>query len=103
MSATSISRIQTDEIRASLAQVLARYFEFPRRIGRLTRRRSAYSSSYALENLEVELDGVDTVRLVMKDVRDAMAAILDGTSLADVLERIEAARVKEKGVLHYSI
>jgi Rrf2 family protein len=43
------------------------------------------------------------VRLVMKDVRDAMAAILEGTSLADVLERIESTRVKEKGVLHYMI
>ncbi len=29
------------------------------------------------------------IRLVMKDVRDAMAEILDGTSLAEVLERVE--------------
>src|SRR6266702_8705684 len=43
------------------------------------------------------------VRIVMKDVRDAMAAILDGTSLAEVLERIEVARIKEQGVLQYMI
>ena len=29
------------------------------------------------------------IRMVMKDVRDATAGILDGTSLADVLKRIE--------------
>jgi len=32
------------------------------------------------------------IRLVMKDVRDATAAILDGTTIADVLERIERIR-----------
>src|SRR5690242_8092374 len=37
------------------------------------------------------------IRQVMKDVRDAMAGILDGTSLADLLEREEKATKKEKG------
>ena len=35
------------------------------------------------------------VRLVMKEVRDATAKILDSTSLADVLKRVECARAKE--------
>ena len=43
------------------------------------------------------------IRLVMKEVRDAMAKILDSTSLADVLERINVAEQKGKGVLHYCI
>lgn len=43
------------------------------------------------------------IRLVMKEVRDAIATILDGTTLADVLERVEKVTQKEKGVLHYYI
>ncbi|RPJ08069.1 MAG: Rrf2 family transcriptional regulator, partial [Deltaproteobacteria bacterium] len=39
------------------------------------------------------------IRQVMKDVRDSMAGILDGTSLADLLEREEEAAKKEKGIL----
>jgi len=35
------------------------------------------------------------IRLVMKDVRDAIADILDKTSLQDVIRRIEAATEKE--------
>jgi Rrf2 family protein len=43
------------------------------------------------------------IRLVMKDVRDAMAHILDGTSLADALERIDNAEDAQKGVLNFCI
>ncbi|HEX9024014.1 MAG TPA: Rrf2 family transcriptional regulator [Geobacteraceae bacterium] len=43
------------------------------------------------------------IRLVMKDVRDAIANILDGTSLADMLEREERAAKMEKGILDFSI
>ena len=43
------------------------------------------------------------IRLMMKDVRDAMAKILDGTTLADVLERTEKAEQMGKGALHYYI
>jgi len=35
------------------------------------------------------------IRVVMKDVRDAMANILDKTSLADVLERVDSLTGKE--------
>jgi Rrf2 family protein len=43
------------------------------------------------------------IRLVMKDVRDAIAKILDGTTLADVLDRVESAEEFQKGVLNFCI
>jgi Rrf2 family protein len=43
------------------------------------------------------------IRLVMKDVRDAIADILDGTSLADVLERSDKAAQQASGILNYCI
>ena len=43
------------------------------------------------------------IRLVMKEVRDAISNILDKTSLADMLEREEKAKQQEKGVLQYFI
>ena len=42
------------------------------------------------------------IRIVMKDVRDATARILDSTTLADVLKRVEAV-VQDKEGLHYAI
>jgi Rrf2 family protein len=43
------------------------------------------------------------IRLVMKDMRDAIAKILDGTSLADVLEKMDQAEESQKGVLNFCI
>ena len=43
------------------------------------------------------------IRPVMKDVRDAIANILDNTSLADMLEGEEKAQQQERGVLQYFI
>lgn len=43
------------------------------------------------------------IRLVMKDVRDSMARILDGTSLADVLNQIDSAEQSQKGILNFCI
>ena len=43
------------------------------------------------------------IRLVMKDVRNAIADILDGTSLADALEKIDHADEAQKGVLNFCI
>lgn len=43
------------------------------------------------------------IRLVMKEVRDATAAILDGTSLADMLLRIEKAAHEQGGSSMYYI
>jgi Rrf2 family protein len=42
------------------------------------------------------------IRIIMKDVRDATAAILDSTSLADVLTRIESVATGKEG-LSYAI
>jgi DNA-binding IscR family transcriptional regulator len=42
------------------------------------------------------------LRLVMKDVRDATARILDSTTLADMLRRVELA-VEGKEAFSYSI
>jgi Rrf2 family protein len=42
------------------------------------------------------------IRIVMKDVRDATARILDSTSLADILKRVESAVQGREG-LHYAI
>lgn len=43
------------------------------------------------------------IRLVMKDVRDAMAGILDHTSLADVLNRAERASSRQVEALMFHI
>jgi len=43
------------------------------------------------------------IRLVMKEVRDGMAKILDGTTLRDVLEQEERAALKERNILNYAI
>jgi Rrf2 family protein len=40
------------------------------------------------------------LRLIMKDVRDATAKILDNTSLADVLERVSAATRTPEVMFH---
>lgn len=42
------------------------------------------------------------IRMVMQDLRDATARILDQTSLADVLKRVEVA-VEGKAALNYAI
>lgn len=43
------------------------------------------------------------IRLIMKDIREATAKILDGTSLADMLEREEKVKHLEEGILNYAI
>jgi Rrf2 family protein len=43
------------------------------------------------------------IRFVMKDVRDAMARILDSTTLADILEQVDQAEAAQKGVLNFCI
>ena len=43
------------------------------------------------------------IRLVMKDVRDATARILDGTTLAEVLRRMESAAKLGRELSAYSI
>lgn len=43
------------------------------------------------------------IRMVMKDVRDATSAILDRTSLQDVLDRVNLAAQTSSEILDYSI
>jgi Rrf2 family protein len=43
------------------------------------------------------------IRLVMKDVRDAISLILDGTSIADALERSDQAVLMQKNNVMYHI
>lgn len=48
-------------------------------------------------------EGSCGIRLVMKDVRDAMAEILDSTSFQDMLERSEGEKKKRQGVVDFQI
>jgi Rrf2 family protein len=43
------------------------------------------------------------IRLVMKDVRDAIAKVLDNTSLQEMLERSEQAARQGRGIIDYNI
>lgn len=43
------------------------------------------------------------IRIVMKDVRDAIASILDGTTLADMIRRGDSAAGRRNDVLTYEI
>lgn len=52
---------------------------------------------------ECENEQTCGIRLVMKDVREAIAGILDGTSLADALEKIDRAEKGDKDFLDFCI
>jgi len=43
------------------------------------------------------------IKLIMRDIREATARILDETSLADMLEREEKAKQVEENILNYAI
>ena len=43
------------------------------------------------------------IRLLMKNVRDAIARIYDGTTLADLLEQIDRSEQQAKGIVNFSI
>lgn len=58
----------TEELHEELEQALSRYFHKARRIQKLRRRRSNYSSSYTIENLELELDHGKHLSLIFKDL-----------------------------------
>ena len=64
-------QVERGELVAALEEVLTRHFGVQRRLKRLRRRPSAYSSSCAIENLEVELDGGQKLRLVFKNLSPA--------------------------------
>jgi hypothetical protein len=69
----------TDELRATLEQVLAKHFGRPCRIARLRRHLSDYSSSFALEELDVRLENGRHLALIFKDL--SRRRLLDGARL----------------------
>jgi len=68
MELRSTHNVPTSLLYESLETVLSNYFGRKRSIRQLRRRYSAYSSSYALENLELELDRGEHLRLVFKNL-----------------------------------
>lgn len=90
-------RIHLEELNAALDQVLQEHFGARRRIKRWRRRLSVYSSSYTIENLELELDRGGPLRLVLKDLSPASllstAQRVRPHFLYDPLREIETYRV----------
>ncbi len=68
MSDSAISLLSTDELREELEKLLSTHFAGPRHIRRLRRRRSNYSSTYTIENLEIDLDHGRHLSLVFKNL-----------------------------------
>ncbi len=64
----STPKVSGEELRHELEQVLSHHYGAPRRVRHLHRRRSTYSSSYTIENLEVQLDHGKCLSLVFKDL-----------------------------------
>jgi DNA-binding IscR family transcriptional regulator len=52
---------------------------------------------------ECESERLCGIRIVMKEVRDSIAGILDGTSLADVLKKVERVRLQDQDSSDYII
>ena len=52
---------------------------------------------------ECENESTCGIRIVMKDVRDVIANILDNATLADVLEKIDMAQQKGRDTLNFVI
>jgi len=89
-------RIGTAELRAALEEALSRHFAAPRRLTELERWPSAYSTSFAIEELEVRLDDGTSLQLLFKDLsRRAMlesARRVKPNFLYDPLREIETYR-----------
>jgi hypothetical protein len=93
---TPRQRIGTAELRAALEEALSRHFAAPRRLTELERRPSAYSTSFAIEELEVCLDDGTSLQLLFKDL--SLRTMLDSarrvkpTFLYDPLREIDTYR-----------
>ncbi len=62
------------------------------------------ASQTAYERCEECIDEkICGIRIVMTEVRDVMAKVLDQTSLADVIEKSHDARMKESRVMMFNI
>ena len=71
MASEARPRVHLDELRSALEQVLQRHFQRLPRIRCVRRRRSAYSSSYPIDNVDIELDRDQRLRLVLKNLSPA--------------------------------
>jgi thiamine kinase-like enzyme len=60
--------VNSDRLGAALEAALSRHFGGPRRVARLTRRQSEYSSSFPLDELDVTLEDGTTLELMLKNV-----------------------------------
>jgi hypothetical protein len=76
MDSAARHRVAQSELVATLEDVMTRYFGAPQQLKRLRRRVSTYSSSSTVENLEVDLHGKPSLRLVFKNL--SPAALLPG-------------------------
>jgi Phosphotransferase enzyme family len=89
-------RISTAELQRALEVALSRHSGRQRRITRLERRASIYSTSFAIEKLEARLEDGTRVRLLYKDLsRHSMlenARQIKPTFLYDPLREIETYR-----------
>lgn len=92
----SPSAASTSELRAHLERALGRHFGSPRRIVGLDRRPSPYRTSFALEELAVELEDGSRLELMFKDLAeaalDAEARQAKPPFLVDPLREIEVYR-----------
>jgi Rrf2 family protein len=52
---------------------------------------------------ECESENTCGIRIIMKDVRDAIASILDNATLADVMEKIAMAQQQSRNMLNFVI
>ena len=71
MSSKTIHRADSEELRLALEQELSLHLQAVRRVVKLHRHVSAYSSSCTIENLGVELDNGQRLQLVLKDLSPA--------------------------------
>jgi hypothetical protein len=88
-----VQTVSTNELQSELERVLRSYFGGPRSISRLERRTAAMCSSFALEELDLILDGETALSLMFKNLsRQALeedARRVKPAFLHDALREIE--------------
>jgi hypothetical protein len=87
---TAARTATTDDLAATLSAVLSGHFGRPVRVAGVERRRSDYSSSFALDELDVRLADGATVPVVLKDL--SRPAILEGARRARPAFRYDPLR-----------
>src|SRR3712207_4561145 len=96
LAGASKRRVDTAELRVALENVLGRRLGTRHRIAKLERWPSIYSTSYAIDELDVRLDNGTGLRLLFKDLsREAMlwpARLVKPAFLYEPLREIETYR-----------